>query len=108
MNGKLVIEVKVPDRETIFDYVQISEKGGLFNVKLGAGSTYIYNIQSEMDIYAHIGPGIEERTGYIKITPDEFFHIIIDYEYYYYQNQPRIKRPRWHMVEHKTDKQLYF
>ncbi len=107
MKGKLVIEVKVPDGETIFDYVQVSQNGGLFNVKLGAGSTYIYNIQDEMEIYAHLSSDNKKRTECIKIIPDEFYHIIIDYEYFYYQNQPRIEKLRWQKVEHITHEQLY-
>ncbi len=53
MKGKLVIEVKVPDGMLIYDYVYVSQTGGPFEVKLGAGSTFIYNIREAMKIYAH-------------------------------------------------------
>ena len=107
MKGKLFIEVKVPDGMLKYDYIYVSQAGGLFEVKLGAVSTFIYDIREEMKIYAHMGSDKYGKTECVKIIPDEFYHFIIDYDYYYFQNHPRIKGVRWQNVKHISEEQLY-
>ena len=115
MKGKLVIETKLPDGlplkladgKLLYDYVCVSDDSGLFNVKLGMGSTFIYNILEEMNIYAHMNSAKRGKTESVKIKPNEFYHFIIEYDYYYFQNQPRIKGVRWQRVKHISQEQLY-
>ena len=107
MKGKLVIDVKAPDDEVIPTRVTISEMDGLFSVSLLSGSTLIYDVKNEMKICARIGGGKKEKIYPVVINPEEFTHLMVEYDYYYYQNQMRVEGVKLKKLSHKTAEDLY-
>ena len=113
MKGKLLIQVKSPDEAVYVENVRfvrnvnIMEKNRLFSVSLAPDCVYIYDVTMPMDLYIPSEGNSGELPGFIRAEPDEFTHLQVEYDYYYYKNQPRVKRARLKKVEHLTSKDLY-
>jgi len=107
MKGKLFIEVKAPDGEVVPTKICVSEIDGLFGVTLISGSTFCYKVDKEMKIYARISNQKSTKVKPVLVKPDEFTHLILGYDYYYYKNQIRAESAELKRVVHKTSEDLY-
>ncbi len=107
MKGKLCIQVKAPDEVFYFKNVNVMEKKGLFSVSLAPGSVYIYDVKKPMELYIPLELNSPEFPKLIRVEPDQFTHLQVEYDYFYYKNQPRVKRARLKKIEHLTSKDLY-
>lgn len=113
MKGKLLIQVKSPDEAVFVENVgfvrnvNIMDKKHLFSVSLAPSCVFIYDVTAPMDIYIPLDGNSTELPEFIRVEPDEFTHLQVEYDYYYYKNQPRVKRARLKRVEHITSKDLY-
>lgn len=113
MKGKLLIQVKTPDEAVYVENVRfvrnvdINEKNHLFSVSLAPSCVYIYDVTMPMDLYIPSERNSMELPDFIRVEPNEFTHLQVEYDYYYYKNQPRVKRARLKRIEHLTSKDLY-
>ena len=60
-----------------------------------------------MKICARIGGGKKEKIYPVVINPEEFTHLMVEYDYYYYQNQMRVEGVKLKKLSHKTAEDLY-
>ncbi len=106
LKGKLYVEVKNPDMAVIPANITIVDNKCLFRVELISGSSFIYDVTTEMNITLEV-MNKKYVPDVINVSPDKFTHIIVDYEYIFCNNQPRIKRVVLKKIDHISKQDLY-
>ena len=104
MKGKLMIYVNEPKDVFESTPVYIRDTTGNIQAKIATGSTYIIDIKEETKISAQYFLNTNSVSDYVKISPEEFNYIEVDYDYYIIKNLHGVKKAVLKKMEHKKDK----
>ncbi len=100
MKGKLLIKVNSPKNLDCDFPIEIKEVNNKFGLELFTNSVYIYDLKEELCIYASMPFGRQAESEFVRVSPDEFTHVEINYDYQMIKNEYRIKKLRLDVIEH--------
>lgn len=82
----------------------LKDTTGNIQAKIATGSTYIIDIKEETKISAQYFLNTNSISDYVKISPEEFNYIEVDYDYYIIKNLHGVRKAVLKKMEHKKDK----
>ena len=104
MKGKLMIHVNKPKDILCTMSIKIKDSTGNIQAVIACGSTYIIDIKEEINLCAYYSLNTKSKSNYVKISPEEFNYIEVDYDYYIIKNFHGVEKVVLKKMEYKEDK----